>query len=102
MNPLAAQIVGVVVRAVLLWLGARLSAHGATPDMIKSLVSTETQEAVVGWLCVTLPIAWSVWEKQASLKRLVAAGHLPPEATLAEIKERAAKPDIAALDLKRE
>lgn len=101
MSPLLSGLVGVVVRAFLVWLGSRLSEHGAAPELVQRLLSGETEQQIVGWLLVALPVGYSMFRQAAHLREKVAALKLPPDATLEEIKARAALPDIRARDLQR-
>jgi hypothetical protein len=99
MSPLVRSILGVVIRAALVSLGALLTEHGAAPELVQRLVSGETQQLVLGLVMIGGTIVWSVSQKTSGLRNIVAANYLSPGATLEKIKHRAAAGDIKASDL---
>lgn len=70
MSPFITQIVGVGVRAALVWLSAWLVAHGGP-----SFTTGQMEKAIAEVTPVAAAIIWSVWEKyRGRLTTLVALG----------------------------
>lgn len=84
--PFIQQVVGALVRALVMWVAGYLAARGIT-------VSDDQTMQVVAWLTpLVAALAWSLWQKYTGRKKLVVALGTGKAMTEHEVEARIADP----------
>lgn len=86
--PFIQQILGTLVRALVVWLAGVLAARGI-------VVSDDQTMQVVAWLTpLVATLAWSLWQKFRGRQKLLTALGASKIMTEAEVEKRVADPGV--------
>lgn len=84
--PFISQIVGAIVRALIMWVAGYLAAQGVT-------VSDDQVMQAVKWLTpLVVTLAWSIWQKFHGRQKLLVALASPRPMSESEVERKVADP----------